>query len=385
MTNQKTQSLIFLALILAGILSIINIYVVSGRFGEVQEAQALAKELMRPADLEVIRLVASDCKDCYPLENVLSKLEGMNTNVKDERTISFDSPEGKSLVNQYDITKLPVLIVSGEINKTEQLHTFFTTNGFVDDGHAVYTNIMPPYYDAASNSVVGRVALIYLEDASCKECSSLKQMDAVLKQAGVGIGSVETYDYTSPTAQQLISTYGVAKIPALLISKDIEAYPNLQQQLIQADISLKNDYYVMPAQLAPYHDLQKDTIVGMATLIMLKDDSCTECYDVTVNKAILSRLGIIINNQETYDLATTSAKALLDKYKITKVPVILISPDAQYYPSFTAVWNSVGSTESDGWYVMRKPELLGAYKDLTTNEVVKPQKQPPEQSASNGE
>ena len=373
MAKQKTQSLLFVALVLAAVLSIVNVYVVGGRFGDVKEAQALAKEVMRPADIDVISMVKSDCNDCYDITNTVSVLKGMNVNIKNEKTISFDSAEGKDLTDKYKISKLPALIVSGEINKTTQLAQFFESNGVViDDEHAVYTNMMPPYYDMMQNSLVGGVSLIHIEDESCKDCRSMEQFDASLKQAGVGIISVESYNYDSATAQQLIQSSGIKKVPAMMISRDIEAYPKLAEQLKQSGNELKGSYYVLQTPVPPYRDMESDKIVGIVSLVMLKDESCKECYDVNVNKQILSRFGLVIKNQETYDVTTTSAKALIDKYKITKVPVILVSPDVDYYPAFKQVWEGVGSIEADGWYVMRNPELLGAYKDLKTNKIVNP-------------
>ncbi len=369
--NQKTQGLIFVALALAAALSIANVYIIGGRFGDVKEVETIAKEMMRPADIEVISLVKGDCINCYDITKSVTALKGMNVNIKNEKTVSFDSAEGKDLADKYKILKLPALIVSGEINKTDQLNKFFESNGAViDDKNAVYTNIMPPYYDVAQDSVLGGVSLIHIEDDSCTDCVSMKQFDNALKQAGVGIVDVQSYNYDSATAQQLIQSSGIKKVPAMMISKDIEAYPKLAEQLKQSGSVLKGNYYIMYTPLPPYRDLGSNKIVGIVSLIMLKDESCKECYDVNVNKQILSRFGLVIKNQETYEIATTSAKAIIDKYKITKIPAILVSPDAKDYPAFVGVWDDVGSVEGDGWYVMRKPELLGAYKDLKTNQVM---------------
>jgi len=37
------------------------------------------------------------------------------------------------------------------------------------------------------------------------------------------------------------------------------------------------------------------------------------------------------------------------------------------------VWKQVGTVEGSGWYVFRKPEVFGAYKDLEKKLVVTPQ------------
>jgi len=203
----------------------------------------------------------------------------------------------------------------------------------------------------------------------------LDSLEQVLKQAGVGVTQVSSFDYSSPEGRELISRYGIQQVPAVVISEDIDAYPAIVQQLQRSGAVLKGDAYALHSTLAPYRDLKKNEIVGRVTLIMLKDENCSECYDVALNRGILSRFGLVITNQETYDAATGSAKALIEKYKITKIPAIVVSPDAQHYLSFVSVWEGVGSVESDGWYVMRRPEMLGTYRDLTTNTIVNPQAQ----------
>lgn len=70
-----------------------------------------------------------------------------------------------------------------------------------------------------------------------------------------------------------------------------------------------------------------------------------------------------------------AGKTLLKQYNITKVPIMLASPDAKLYASFVQVWPQVGNVAGDGWYVMRNPEVLGTYKDLTTGQVITPQQQ----------
>ena len=53
------------------------------------------------------------------------------------------------------------------------------------------------------------------------------------------------------------------------------------------------------------------------------------------------------------------------------MPTIILTGDADKYPSMTGVWPTVGTVEDDGAYIFRKVEVLRqTYKDLTTGEVV---------------
>ena len=63
---------------------------------------------------------------------------------------------------------------------------------------------------------------------------------------------------------------------------------------------------------------------------------------------------------------------MTNRYKITKLPTILLSPDVAQYTNLQKIWNGVGTIEQDGWYVFREMQQLGGavYKDLATNQTV---------------
>jgi len=61
------------------------------------------------------------------------------------------------------------------------------------------------------------------------------------------------------------------------------------------------------------------------------------------------------------------------KYNITKVPALLVSPDAKYYQNLNTAWAEVGTIAPDGWYIFRSTEVMGIYKNLLTGQIVNPQ------------
>ena len=154
--KNNTETLLSLFILVAVILSVINVVVIAGRFENVNEAQALAKEIMRPADLQVISIVHPSCIDCYSSIRLLDGLKNLNVNVTGERTVFFDSPEGQSLIDTYGLTSLPALVVSGEVNKSEQLSSFFTKNGYLaaDHKHGLYSNTPAPFMISLSRKLL---------------------------------------------------------------------------------------------------------------------------------------------------------------------------------------------------------------------------------------
>ena len=105
-------------------------------------------------------------------------------------------------------------------------------------------------------------------------------------------------------------------------------------------------------------------------MVYLTKDNCSVCYDVSVNKNILLRFGLNLNKENTYDINSPEGKQLVQKYNIKKVPIIILSPDAKYYPSLEKAWKSVGTIENDGLFVMRNPEVIGNYWDFENGGVV---------------
>jgi len=359
-------------LALIGAISLMNIYIIQGRAEKVNEAKEIAKEFLRPAKLEVTKILLSDCEECFDIETALESIKKQNVNVTEERTIYLNENYAKEIIDKYNIEKIPTLIISGETNKTEQLKSFFGNIGdFPDEKNVVFTSLKPPYYDVTLSRVVGKVSVINVVDSLCEECIPLSQVADALKQSGVAITEEKTYEYFSSEGIGLINRFDISRIPAILISNEVNYYDVKEQ--IQQLAEEKNGFYALHATSAPYRDLKQGKVIGLVKIILLDDSSCGECYDVSINKQILPRFGVFVNEEEAYDVSSNEVRELIAKYNIEKVPALLLSPEVSEYPAFVQVWQSVGTIEGDGWYVMRKPESLGTYKDLASGEIVQVQ------------
>ena len=331
------------------------------------------KELQRPANLEVVKLVPENCENCFNIERAVVDLKGKNVNVTSEKTISAESAEAKQFIEAYGLETLPALMITGEINKSESLKNFFNSVGKIDGEVALYTKIEPVFFDLKENSVKGRVKVISIVDSGCASCTNFEGFVDYLRQNRVSISESREVEWNSAEGKELLKKFNLARAPALLISEDISEYktiPALMKNQLNATIS--SGWFAMSAFKAPYREVSSEKVVGLAELILLKDSSCSECYDVKVNKNILARFGIVFGSEREIDVSSAEGKALVEKYKIKKAPIIIISPEGKYYNDFITAWDGVGSTESDGWYVMRTPEIIGLVRDLETGAIVQP-------------
>lgn len=217
------------------------------------------------------------------------------------------------------------------------------------------------------------VDVTILADASCANCINASALAAYLQQAfGVNIPNETVLDYTSAQAQELIRKYNITSVPAFIASASMSSYKNVSQLWPQLGTVESDGAYVLRAEVPPYRSLSDGGIKGLVTLTSIVDGSCAECYDISLQKIPLGRLGVFIANESTYDVSSLEGRAYVNALNITKVPTIVLSPDAKYYGNLNEIWPEVGTVENDGTYVFRNMDALGGvvYKDLLTDRII---------------
>ncbi len=360
-----------LLLVVAVILSLLNIYFLQLRKDKAADAEKIIEEELRPAMLEAVKITVSNCDFCFDLDTALEELKKQNVNITKEETLDSKSPIAQQLIERYGITKLPTYILSGEANKSS-IAGYFTSKGSLEEDRFIFTAQKAPYHDPAQRKIVGLVTVFNLKDSSCSKCTDFGSVVEGFENAGVLVTQKKTVEYTSTEGQAMIRQLGITRIPALVISNDIEYYPEVLQQLQEAGAAQKEGVYALHALIPPYRDLVQGKVLGLVKVTYLTDNTCLECYDVSINQRILQQFGMAMDEEKTVDINSAAGQQLKAQYSITKVPIIVVSPDAGAYSSFVQAWSSVGSVEDDGWYVMRNAEVLGAYKDLRTGNMVRP-------------
>ncbi len=203
----------------------------------------------------------------------------------------------------------------------------------------------------------------------CTDCFDISTVDRALAQLNVN-ASKRTVDYASAEGKQLISKYNITKIPSMLITGETKkASIGFWSQIgtVESDGTLVLRYG------APFVDPSTGAEFGRVKLINLADSACVSCYNVSIQEGILkSGYGMVFSGISSYDVNSTEGARLASLYNITKVPTILISPDAKYYEGLQGIWKQVGSIEKDGWYVFRGMQALRGiiYYDLSLNRTV---------------
>ena len=350
-TNLNNLLLIIPSLIL--IISILSLMLGFGTNGTLNQKIEEARIAAIPAS---IQLKVINCNGCAGVEEVINSIKKQNVNITNEQIFGFYDAEAKKLISSYGIKTLPTILISGEIdsNKTK-FNNFEKINGTL-----ILKQQMVPYLDIITNDLKGVVDIVEVVDSSCGKCINLSSIPLTIGQSGVSVGNWKKVEYNSAEGAVLVKKYSLTHVPTVLISKQIDYYNNVKQSLAQAGATDKLDYYSLHSISPPYRNITSNKIVGLTDLILIDDKNCSDCYDVNLNKAVLKNLGIAINTEKTYDVSSPQAKQLISKYSIQKVPMFLISPETKEYNSFASTWSQVGTIESDGWFVMRKPEVIGS-------------------------
>ncbi len=157
---------IFIVLVIAlGIITIVNIAFTFNLNQAIKKNVAEAEEAARPAKIELIIIGNSKCPDCFDISTILGNIKNLNIEIENERTVEFDSTEGKKFVSKYNIEKIPTVIITGEIDKVN-------VQGLAKQDDALtLKQINPPYTNPATGKIEGKVILYLIQDPQCGKCN----------------------------------------------------------------------------------------------------------------------------------------------------------------------------------------------------------------------
>jgi len=367
--NLNIENIFIGITILLGVVLILNVFLTYSLNKDIKKNAEALQEKLKPAKIELTLIKNSKCNDCFDISTIVSHVKNANVVITKEAMFEFDSKEGKEIIRKYNIEKVPTVVVTGEIDK-------FSIQGLEKkENSLLLTRLEPPYTNAVTGQIEGKVKMYVLKDPECTKCNDLGVLISQIKGTDVKIAEEKTIASNSDEGKELIKKYNINFVPTLILSKDAASYTIIQRAWGQVGSKETDGSYVMRVVNPPFINLTTGNLMGLVNVIYLTDKSCTECYDVKQHKVILTSpqsFAIKLDKEETTDFGDAKGKELVAKYNITKVPVTILSDEVSVYPS-SQVLKQFFSVEKDGSYVFRKLEGLGSYKDLTTNQVIRAQ------------
>lgn len=323
---------------------------------------------------EVTVTILNGCSECFNISAATDFLKQQkNINITSTNELSLE--EAKAEAGKYGITKLPAVLITGDIaNLTIQ-------NFAAKEGVLVFDQSPPPYYDIATGSVKGRVTVTVLSDKSCADCFSMDQVIGQLKQNGINLASETKVDSKSAEGKKLISQYKIERVPTLIFSKDALEYDVVKQVWGQVGSEESDGMLVLRMVSPPYVNVSTNKVEGLVDLTLITDNSCTDCFNASVLKDLFAQsFSMAFKKTKNVDVSSTEGKALVKKYGIELVPTVVLSKDANAYPNIAQAWSQVGTMEKDGTFVFKNIGLLQdyfaqsggqfAYKNITSGEIL---------------
>lgn len=223
--------------------------------------------------------------------------------------------------------------------------------------------------------------LTVLTTPDCAECADVNLLIAPFKNnAKIKIAAEQSFAYTSDEAVALIQKYVITRVPTLIIQGDTEKIFDAASFVQNIGRRADDGALVVTNVPPPYTEVASGAVKGRFTVTYLTDQGCKECYDPRAHRQALAALAMKPVEEKFIDRASREGRQLISKYRIESTPTILLTGELSEYLRFEQAWPSVGTAEEDGTYVFRAGQaLMGAYYNLKTRKVVKPEP-PPEQT-----
>ena len=197
----------------------------------------------------------------------------------------------------------------------------------------------------------------------CESCFDANKIVKMVDTAHDIKYKAKSMSYDNVLSQKYIEMYGIKNLPAVVVSGDIA-----NEKVVSAWSALsgrEKDGRIIIENLLPYYDVESGEVKGVVSALLIKDDTCKECFDENTYINIIERFGMVIGNKTTYDVASNEGKSLIKEYAITKIPTLILSPNTRDYPNFESLWKEVGTIEGNGWFVFREVQRLSPqYKQL---------------------
>lgn len=327
-------------------------------------------------NIAMILINADACPDCNSTATLAVQVQqflnmSLNISVNAPRVLSSSSADGQGLIAKYNITKLPVLIITGNLSDQSFLTQWSPSIGTVEsDGVLVSRSIYPPYYDLPSGTVVGKVTGIAILPSNCEKCVNGSQYLASLEGGSFAVffSNKTILNENDAQAQSLIAKFNVTELPTVILDSGITAYPFYAQQILPVG-TYQDGWYVLREVHPPYLELPSNSVRGLVDVAYLKNSSCANCTNITqIGDSLAQMIGISINSTTEYEIGSAEGAALAKKYSITKIPTVLYSPELSRYPQVSTWWTSQNNTiESDGWFVFRTVDQLNqTYQNISS-------------------
>jgi len=208
------------------------------------------EEAKKPAKLDAIIIRDNNCTYCYDVSALINEIETENASIVSRNNLDYRSEEAKKQILKYRIDRVPAMIISGEIHKTDGLYAKLKEVGEITGNVLVFKNPSMPYIDLATGKITGNVKVVLISASNCDECYFHEKYIAELKILGIPTSDREVIGYDSNIGRAIVKEKKIERVPTFILSGDLDRYPALKK--IQ---DYENNEFVLRNVIGPYFSL----------------------------------------------------------------------------------------------------------------------------------
>ncbi len=213
-----------------------------------------------------------------------------------------------------------------------------------------------------------KIIITVINNKDCDYCSDPSSIAEMIKNdKNVDVSEVLELDYRDEKAKRLLEITRAKTVPVIMIEGNTFTKTSVYKNMTPEDFEEYGNKYILVNFLPPFTNIENGEIIGKVNAIKLTDKSCNKCADINHMIIKFRELGIYMNDAKNIDISSDDGKVLIEKYDIEKVPVLILDQNMGLYPHIVNSWETLGSIEEDGTYIVRK--TLPPYKILESNEI----------------
>ena len=181
--------------------------------------------------------------------------------MKENKVLKVSDPEAQELISLLNIQKAPVLLISEDIEAYPFIQNLRDSQLEIKNGYYIVES-PAPYVELSSGEIRGNLKLTLITDSFCKDCYDVNLHKQILAQMGLTITNEELIDLRSLVGAKMQLKYNLKKVPTIILSGDLEAYPGLDEYWEEQVGSIEEDGSLVFRNIEllgqPFTDLSAD-------------------------------------------------------------------------------------------------------------------------------
>ena len=276
------------------------------------------------------------CEQCFPTENAFGFLKEQGFNLTVDEGYYEDSEKYQKLVEELRITKLPAVLLRGDIDGLEKILIQFERKG----DYLVLEAPQPPYYYIPNKKIIGYVDVLYLKDPGCALCPKIGELLVDMQwKMGVGFSS-KTAIYPNMTEfNELVEKYDITKVPTFIFTGDLLEYENIKKYWDRVGSIEPDGALLLRLVNPPYINPQTGEMEGLVDVIFLVGEDRENLAKAA--ELVRARYNVMYGKSMTISISSEEGKKLAEAYSLTG-PSVIFSKEAQLYPGLMAEINDTG-------------------------------------------